>query len=205
MNSGALVAKGILGQKRDKTMWVGQRQGSSSAAVGKEFADRSIGLIDRHICVGAGTRIGIRDGNSAKGLASFDPGLFALFPFRRIKAERRVGVTMRPAVYGDSGDVRCRSETATAKHAAELFADVALQFGKRSLEKLVAPSAILISDGQTRFARSSQHEEHGRLFGPAWKFILSETYGEVERSVGVVASRRDDLVNTQSGKRDPVP
>src|SRR5208337_5605000 len=156
----------------------------------KQLANGAKRLIDGNVCVGAGTRIRICNGDPAKWLPPPHPWFFAFLPFRRIKAKWRVGVTMRPSVDGNAIDIGGWIKARATQHAAQLIANVALEFRERRLQKFGASNSILVSDRQSRLAWRPEHEEHRGLLRFAREFIAAKTDRKIERSVRVVAAGR---------------
>src|SRR5229473_458082 len=149
----------------------------------KEFADGAPGLIDGHIRVRVCAGIGVCDGDLAESLPANDPGFLLFFPIGIEQRIRREDVAVRPAIYGDTLDVLRRVECRSAEHAAQLVADVSLEFRKGRLQQLRAPGAILVALRQSWLARSSQHEEDRRLLRVARKTVLTEAHREIQRRV----------------------
>src|SRR5260221_420224 len=58
---------------------------------------------------------------------------------------------------------------------------------------------------QPALAWSSQHEENRRLLRIARKMVLTKAHRKIQRRVGVIATRRNDMVSIQLRKRRPVP
>src|SRR5262245_32176399 len=128
-------------------------QGESKhlAAAVKEFADRSMGLIDGHISVGARASIGIGNRNVAEGLTADNPGFFFLgLPLRIEERVRRIGVTVRPAVHGNRFDVVRRIEAGISQHTAELIANVPFKRLETYAHQLDSPGPELIAHREAR-------------------------------------------------------
>src|SRR6266480_1886318 len=81
-----------------------------------------------------------------------------------------------------------RSNPAT-QHAAQLVADVSVEFREGRLQQLRAPGAILVPLRQSGLARSSQHEQDRRFFRVAQEAVLTKAYGEIQRRVSVIPLR----------------
>src|ERR1700758_273391 len=169
----------------------------SEESTAQDFIDRAKRLINRHIGVGARSRVGIRDRDAPERLPPQHPRLLPRLPLRQIQAEWREGVSVRPAVDNDAFNIACGIEARSAKHPPQLVTYVSLEFAVGRLQQLRPPRTILIPHWQTRLARGAQHEQHRRLFGLAWKLILAQAHRKIERGIRVVSPGRHNLVNPQ--------
>src|SRR5260370_41903449 len=101
----------------------------------KEFADGAPGLIDGYIRVRVCAGIGVCDGDLAESLPAHDPGFLLFFPIGIEQRIRREGVAVRPAIYVDALELLLRVQCRSAEHAAQLLADVSLEFRKARLQQ----------------------------------------------------------------------
>src|SRR6266446_7235589 len=99
----------------------------------QQFTNGAPGLINGDIRVGAGARIGVGYNDFAERFPANDPGLLLFFPAGIEQRIRREGVAVRPAINGDAFNVLRRVETCSAEHAAQLVANVPLEFRKSRL------------------------------------------------------------------------
>src|SRR5947208_3506088 len=102
-------------------------------------------LIDGHIGVCVRTGVGVGDGDASEAFAANDPRLLARLPLGIEQCIGCVSVAMSPAIDGDALDVARGIEARAAEHAAQLVADVALEFLERSAHQLNPSGTILIA------------------------------------------------------------
>src|SRR5580704_11646096 len=163
-------------------------QPGTSRALSHQFVYSAIGLIDRHVRVRAGARVGIGDGNAAEELAAANPGLLTGLPVRSVETKGCIGIPVSPAVNRDPGNIGSGIKPRGPQHAAKLIPNVSLKLGKRCLQQLDTAGAILIADRQAGLARRSEHEQNRRILRLAGKLILAEAHGKIESGKGMVAA-----------------
>ena len=76
---------------------------------------------------------------------------------------RKNDIAMAPAVHRDGFDVFCRVKPPGPEHGIELCSDLAFELFERFLFQLVAIELELLIDRTPRFAKISEHREHGGL------------------------------------------
>src|SRR6266480_791928 len=126
----------------------------------KEFTDGAPSLIYGHVGIGAGAGIGVCDGHLAERLPANDPGLLLFFPVGIEQRIRREGVTVHPAIDGDALNIPRRVESSSTQHAAQLVADVSVEFREGRLQQLRAPGAILVPLRQSGRRGAKSTESH---------------------------------------------
>ncbi len=98
----------------------------------REFLHRPVRVVDGRIGVGIGTSVGVGDRDPPVWLARNLAGLFAaLHPEVVRQRVVLVGVTMWSAVDGNTENIGCGIEPATAERATQLVANAAFDGGKR--------------------------------------------------------------------------
>src|SRR5258707_6803436 len=98
---------------------------------GKQFADRSVRLIDGDVGVRGCARIGVGNGDAAEWLATKNVWLLSVGPFWIEQRIVFVAVAVRPAIDGDGCDVARRIESAGGNRSRELIANFAFKQFKR--------------------------------------------------------------------------
>src|SRR5713226_6525532 len=161
-------------------------------------------LVNRLVCVGASSRVRIRNGYISETLPSNHPGLLFLFPVRIEQRIRRERIAMRPTIHGDSLNVASCIEASSAQHPRQLLPDVALERLERRLHKFHAPSAMLIAWRKTGSAWRTQHEQHGWLLGITRKLISSQAHREIKRGIRMISAGRNDVVQAEFVESRPV-
>src|SRR5258708_27220825 len=96
-------------------------------SMAEDFLYRAKRLIDCHISVSAGSRIGIGNRDPPKRLASEHPRLLPRFPLRQIQPNRRDRIPMRPPVHGNALNIPCRLESRPPNHPPPLRVSVSLE------------------------------------------------------------------------------
>src|SRR5438128_2013435 len=169
-----------------------------------KFTLGAMRFIDRCVGVRARRGIGIRNRDPAKRRA---PQNVRPRPRRKVAIRIPVvfiGVTVAPAIRGDSGDVARRVKSCGTEHALQLFACIEFDFLERCGLQFVTARAVLIAPRRARAAWRSQEEKHSRFFRPAWKFVVAYTDGKIERDKRVIASRRNYLMDAKLRERFPI-
>src|SRR5258708_1095262 len=99
---------------------------------GKQFADRSVRLIDGNVGVRGCARIRVGNGDAAERFAPKNVWFLPLGPFWIKQRILFVAVAVRPPIDGDGCDVAGRIEAASGERSRELIANFAFKQFKRS-------------------------------------------------------------------------
>jgi len=114
----------------------------------QHLLDRAMCLKYRRIRVRTCRGVGVGDGNASKRLPSYHARPCIRLrknPFKRvIKAVIGVRIPVRPAIDGDSDNVAYWIESAWAKYATELVADIALKCLKARGQQFRPTDAVLL-------------------------------------------------------------
>jgi hypothetical protein len=142
-----------------------------SGALGSRFVSRegflhcAVRLIDGDIRICVTIRIGVRNGDAPKGFPANYARALLFGAIERFE-ERVVfiGVSVRPAVYGDRLDVSRGVEVPTAQHAAQLIANFPFEHLKGRREQLIPPSLKLVFTGESWTAGCSDQVQETGFF-----------------------------------------
>src|SRR5713101_2876354 len=147
----------------------------------REFLHSAIGLINSRVGVSRSAGVRVSNGDSTELLSPQNPGLLSLGPVWIEERVVFVGITVRPAVYGDALDIPCGIEPRRAQHSCQLITNIALEGGERGLHQFITSRAMLVELRNSGLARSSQHEENHGILGLAGKCVLSQAHGKIQR------------------------
>src|SRR5260221_4761508 len=99
---------------------------------GKQFADRSVRLIDGNVGVRGCARIRVGNGDAAERFATKNVWLVSVGPLWIEQRIVFVAVAMRPAIDGDGSDVARWIESTSGERSRELIANFAFKQFKGS-------------------------------------------------------------------------
>jgi hypothetical protein len=122
-----------------------------------------VGLVDRRVRIGRGTRIRVGYGDAAKFRSADD---LRLFLERQQRLEQRIelgGIAVRPAVHGNGFDIPGRIKASRIQRAGQLIADIPLERGERRRQQLRATDLVLLVLGETRPGRNAHHANENRI------------------------------------------
>src|SRR5271170_4960743 len=131
--------------------------------VSEQVLDGTVGLVDRGVRIGGSAGVGIGDGDAAEAGAADDMRRLPVGPVRIEQRIIFVGVTVRPAVDRDGGNVAGRIETAGTEDARQLVADVALEGLEARGVDVALACAMLVELRQPGLRRRAHHVHQDRL------------------------------------------
>lgn len=163
-----------------------------------------IGLVNCCVRIGTGGSIGIRDRDSSKLLSPDHARVLFGRPLSIKQGIVFVGVSVRPTIHRDCGDIAGGIEAYWREHAIQLLTDIPLKIRKGSANQFVSAHPVLLAAGQARFTWSPQHEEHHGLVRFAGELVRAQADGKVEHRETVITPRRNDLSYAQFVERCPI-
>src|SRR5258708_16441741 len=109
----------------------------------------------------------------------------------------RVGITERPAVHCDRKDIFSGMKARRTEDEIQLLANLKFEIAKSHGQKFLLPGAVLFLSRQAGLVRVAHHVEKDRLLWHGRAAITSQRSSGVQRTLGVIHTRRVDDGNAE--------